>query len=173
MPRTITHERRLAGATELLDRFLTEAGALGHRLGPLLVQLPPSLAFTAAIAGRFLEALRERYTGSVACEPRHASWFRPAADRLLADFRVARVAADPAVVPAAAEPGGWDGLVYYRLHGTPQVYYSAYPPAYLDELAARLVDASARASVWCIFDNTALGAATANALDLLQRLRRA
>ena len=39
--------------------------------------------------------------------------------RCSTDLRVARVAADPAKVPAAAEPGGWRGLAYYRLHGSP------------------------------------------------------
>jgi uncharacterized protein YecE (DUF72 family) len=155
----------------VLDRFLAEAGALGDKLGPLLVQLPPSLAFGAPVVKKFFAALRERFAGAVACEPRHASWFKPAADRLLVGFQVARVAADPSVVPAAAEPGGWDGLAYYRLHGTPRMYYSSYPAEYLDALAGRLAREAGSAAVWCIFDNTALGAATANALALLERLR--
>ena len=47
------------------------------------------------------------------CEPRHRSWFTAEAERLLAGFRIAQVAAGPAVVPAAAEPGGWPGLAYH------------------------------------------------------------
>ncbi|HUR55701.1 MAG TPA: DUF72 domain-containing protein, partial [Gemmataceae bacterium] len=116
VPRTITHQRRLADPGDLLDSFLAEATQLGEKLGPLLVQLPPSLAFAAGVAGQFFEALRSRFDGDVVFEPRHPSWFEPAAERLVTGSRVARVAADPAVVPAAGEPGGWDGLVYYRLH---------------------------------------------------------
>ena len=86
-------------------------------------------------------------------------------------YRVARVAADPAVVPAAAEPGGWDGMVYYRLHGSPKVYYSSYRDEYLETLAMTLTRAAKAAAVWCIFDNTAAFAATANALDVLDRVR--
>jgi hypothetical protein len=41
-------------------------------------------------------------------------------------------------VPAAGEPGGWSGTVYYRLHGSPRVYYSAYDEAHLRALAMRL-----------------------------------
>ena len=85
--------------------------------------------------------------------------------------RVARIAADPAVVPEAAGPGGWDGLIYYRLHGSPKVYFSAYPDEYLEALARSLAQAAKSAEVWCIFDNTAAFAATANALDLLDRVR--
>jgi uncharacterized protein YecE (DUF72 family) len=171
VPREITHVRRLAHCGPVLDRFLGEVGALGQKLGPLLVQLPPSLSFRAAVVRGFFAALRRRFAGAVACEPRHASWFEPAADRLLAKFRAARVGADPAVVPAAAEPGGWAGLVYHRLHGSPRLYYSSYPADRLAALAARVVREAARAPAWCIFDNTALGAATDNALDLLGRLR--
>jgi uncharacterized protein YecE (DUF72 family) len=172
VPREITHRRQLVGAVDLLDRFLGEVGALGEKLGPLLMQLPPKLPFGVDVAGAFLKALRERFAGEVVCEPRHASWFMPAAEKLLEGARVARVAANPAVVPAAACPGGWCGLIYYRLHGSPQVYYSDYSGEYLAALTDKLLTAATR-PVWCVFDNTARGAATTNALDLLRRLREA
>ena len=171
VPKAITHGLRLRGAGDALDAFLAEAGALGERLGCLLVQLPPSLDFDADAAGAFFAALRERTPVAAACEPRHASWFTAEADELLAAHGVARVAADPARVPEAAEPGGAPDTVYYRLHGSPRIYYSAYGAAYLDALAARLGEhAAAGRRTWCIFDNTAAGAATENALELLDRL---
>jgi uncharacterized protein YecE (DUF72 family) len=166
-----THERRLVDVDDVLDSFLAEATQLGDKLGPLLVQLPPSLRFSAAIAKAFFAALRDRFDGDLVLEPRHPTWFEPAAEGLVAGFRVARAAADPAVVPAAAEPGGWDGLVYYRLHGSPKVYYSAYSEDYLASLAETLTRAARSAAVWCIFDNTAAGAATVNALEVLGRVR--
>jgi len=175
VPREITHVRRLRDAGEPLERFLMEVGALGPKLGPLLVQLPPSLAFDGASAATFFSLLRERFAGSVVCEPRHPRWFQAAeAETLLGDFRVGRVAADPALpVPEAAYPGGWGGITYYRLHGSPHTYYSAYADDYLASLARRLATslkataaAASNPACWCIFDNTALGAANANALDL-------
>uniref|UniRef100_UPI002147B43F DUF72 domain-containing protein n=1 Tax=Tahibacter caeni TaxID=1453545 RepID=UPI002147B43F len=101
LPRTITHERRLAGCEALLDTFLDEVNGLGRRLGALLVQLPPSLAFDPRVADGFLRALRERHSGALCLEPRHATWFTGGADAVLLARRVARVAADPAVVAAA------------------------------------------------------------------------
>jgi uncharacterized protein YecE (DUF72 family) len=173
VPKTITHGLRLRQAGDLLETFLEEASGLGDKLGCLLVQLPPSLEFEpAAVAGFFtdLRALSPASTG-LACEPRHPSWFSLEVDDLLQELGVARVAADPARVPEAAEPGGWQGLSYYRLHGSPKMYYSAYSEEYLDALAARLrADEAAGRSVWCVFDNTTLGAATRNALDLRSRL---
>ena len=174
VPRTITHTLRLAGVETELERFLSEVTSLGAKLGPLLVQLPPALSFDLSVAGSFFSALRERFDGDVVCEPRHATWFSSAADALLAASRVARVAADPALMPEAAGPGGWDGLVYYRLHGSPRIYYSAYDTPYLDVLARSLAGhAARRVPAWCIFDNTAEGAATANALYLLNHLPQA
>ncbi|OWK39856.1 DUF72 domain-containing protein [Fimbriiglobus ruber] len=173
LPKVITHERRLADVNDILNRFLRETDHLDSKRGPLLVQLPPSLSFSAAPTKTFLAGLRERFDGPVALEPRHASWFEAAADRLVTKYRVARVAADPSVVAAASDPGGWAGLVYYRLHGSPKMYHSAYPPEYLEALSAKLSILAKSAAVWCIFDNTADGAATANALDLLNLVRTA
>ena len=167
MPKTITHEAKLGRTGGLLDPFLAQVAALGSKLGVLLVQLPPGLRFDRAVAEDFFAGLRARHAGAVACEPRHPSWFEPDAGALLRGARVARVAADPGPVPAASFPGGWDGLVYHRLHGSPKMYYSAYPEEFITRLAAEILDRQAAgADVWCIFDNTAAGAAMSNALAL-------
>ncbi len=167
VPKTITHGARLEGASALLDAFLAEVGGLGDRLGALLVQLPPSLRFDAPVADAFFRALRARSGAGVVCEPRHPSWFAADANALLVRERIARVAADPSPVPGGAEPGGWPGLVYHRLHGSPKRYYSAYSEEYLRALAPRLLaTAAAGVPVWCIFDNTAAGAALPDALTL-------
>ncbi|GJD55515.1 DUF72 domain-containing protein [Methylobacterium dankookense] len=173
IPRSITHERRLDSVDEPLTRFLGEVAGLGPKLGPLLLQLPPSLPFHTATAGAFLQRLREAFSGSIVCEPRHPTWFAPGVDTLLADLQIARVAADPAPVPQASNPGGWRGLAYYRLHGSPRIYYSAYTAPVLDVLAARLAaEARDGLQIWCIFDNTAAFAATGDALSTLERLRQ-
>lgn len=171
LPRAITHERKLADSADLLDRFLAEARLLGPKLGPLLVQLPPSLQFDVEAATAFFRELRTRFDGPVACEPRHPTWFEPPADELLRDGRVARVAADPARVPEAARPGGWPGLAYYRLHGSPRMYYSEYQPEFIERLAREIDSFATSAEVWCIFDNTVSGAATGNALELMAGLQ--
>jgi uncharacterized protein YecE (DUF72 family) len=171
VPKAITHEAQLATWEPVLSRFVEEAGALGEKLGCMLVQLPPSLAVDLRNAASFFSALRRSYTGLLACEPRHASWSGVAGDSLFRDHGVARVAADPPRFPDADRPAGHDELVYYRLHGSPRIYHSAYPADYLDRLAADLRRAAARgAEAWCIFDNTASGAAVADALATMERL---
>ena len=171
LPKEITHTRRFAGCTEPLERFLDESAGLGAKRAVVLVQLPPSFAFEAPLAGAFFSELRERYDGGLACEPRHPSWFDSGAGDLLRAYRIARVAADPAILPAASEPAGWDGLAYYRLHGSPRTYWSAYEPERLATFATSLERRRAVGPVWCMFDNTAMDAATGNALTLREMLR--
>jgi uncharacterized protein YecE (DUF72 family) len=171
VPRLITHEQQLADAAGPFESFLFEIAPLGERLGPLLVQLPPSLAFDETVAEAFFAMVRARFQGLVACEPRHATWFTSKAEALLVRHHVARVAADPARAPGAAEPAGWPGLIYVRLHGSPQIYFSPYEQGYLEALTRRLAAWGAGgAEVWCIFDNTAHGFAAPNALAVLERL---
>jgi uncharacterized protein YecE (DUF72 family) len=172
VPKTITHKQKLVDCEALLNGYLAEAGALGEKLALHLVQLPPSLAFDAELVGSFFGLLRNRTAAALACEPRHASWFEAEADALLDQLQVARVAADPALAPAAAVPGGWRGVAYFRLHGSPARYRSSYEDDRL-QIYARQIEAIEAEDVWCIFDNTASSAATGNALSLIQMLEPA
>jgi len=165
MPKHITHELRLAGCEAALDKFLAECGGLGERLGCLLVQLPPSLAFDATIAEAFFKILRQRFCGPVVLEPRHESWV--IAERMLMTWQIAQTTVDPSRISNDAAPSGWAGTRYWRLHGSPRIYHSAYDSTYLLDLAQALQSAAAAgAATWCIFDNTASGAALGSALTL-------
>lgn len=168
MPKTITHQARLVAADALLDRFLEESGGLGRKRGPILIQLPPSLAFDRTVVADFFALLRARTASDLVCEPRHRSWFTPEADAFLVSYRVARVAADPPPATGAGEPGGWPGLRYTRLHGSPQMYRSSYDAAAIERYAAGARKAGIDS--WIMFDNTMTGAATLNALAMRKTL---
>jgi uncharacterized protein YecE (DUF72 family) len=166
-PKAITHELRLRDCSARIEKFFQEITGLGAHLGCVLVQLPPSLQFDANVAGEFFESFRACFRHPLICEPRHATWFTNEADGLMRKYRVGRVAADPPVNPDENTPGGCTDLQYFRLHGSPKTYYSSYSAAYLKTLAANLLARSAEsAAVWCVFDNTAQGFATCNALEL-------
>lgn len=173
LPQSITHDARLRGTRRALDAFLDSLTGLGSRLGPLVVQLPPSSGFEPRVAKAFFSLLRLRHEGDVACEPRHPSWFDDKANALLISYRIARIAADPAVVPEAAIPGGWPGLVYYRLHGSPRKYWSIYEPDRVAEWARELASLPRANRAWCVFDNTAASGAAGNALQLVEALGQA
>lgn len=166
LPRIITHQLKLRRARPPLERFLAESAGLGQKRGPLLVQLPPSLHYDRRVAGTFFDLVRSQYDGALVLEPRHPTWFLPAVDRLLVRHRIARVAADPPPAGGAEQPAGWSGLVYYRLHGSPRKYWSRYDRERIMSLATALSQVALEADAWCVFDNTASGAASENAWEL-------
>ena len=126
LPKQITHVRKLVDCQVELDDFLEQANVLGAKLGVLLVQLPPKHVFDPDITRAFFKELAAQSGVQIACEPRHASWFTSPADELLSTLCVVRVAADPPICEAAEQPGGWRGLSYWRLHGSPVIYRSSY-----------------------------------------------
>ncbi|MYM67930.1 DUF72 domain-containing protein [Pseudoduganella sp. FT55W] len=163
LPRSITHDQRLQDAGSLIDRFAAEASALGNKLGCVLVQLPPSLGLDTDAAASVFQQLQGHFDCMLACEARHASWFSDEATALLRAHHITRVIADP---PAGA-PGRYVATTeqaYVRLHGSPRIYYSSYDEAYLRSVATWLAGRDG----WCIFDNTAAGAAILNALQMMK-----
>ena len=169
LPREITHDLRLRACAKPLSKFLGEVTGLGARLGCLLIQLPPSFAFERAPVLRFLTLLRRHFDGGAVIEPRHASWFEPVVEETLRALAIGRVGSDPALCTAAASPMTRTRVAYRRLHGSPRMYYSNYDDAFLESVAADLiVPARGTRDRWCIFDNTAHGHATANALRLVE-----
>jgi uncharacterized protein YecE (DUF72 family) len=167
MPRAVTHDSALRNCRAELKQFLSEVAGLGRKLRVILVQTPASLAFEGAVASRFFGALSSVKTCQIACEPRHPSWWTPRADAMFRRHGVARVAADPARIPEVASPGGAKRLAYYRLHGSPRMYYSAYSAEYLQTLATTITTRNSETrEVWCIFDNTARHASWDNARQL-------
>ena len=163
-PKAITHTARLLNTQPLLNAFFEEIRPLGEKRGPIFFQLPPSLKFDSKVAEEFLATLRKLYQAEAVLEPRHSSWFNADANALLQKYKISRVAADPPQgAVEASEPAGDTDFVYYRLHGSPRLYYSSYDHDYLAALAAKL--ASQKHS-WVIFDNTASASAYENALEL-------
>jgi uncharacterized protein YecE (DUF72 family) len=167
LPKTITHERQLTNSAGELDLFFGDIKPLAAKLGAILVQLPPKLQFDAATAETFLAAIRARTRSPIFIEPRHISWAHEQACRLLEQFSIGRVYADPQkpelqFAPTPEKP------CYLRLHGSPKIYYSPYSDESLAQYARLL---AGHPGSWCIFDNTASGAAIRDALKLLDLSR--
>ena len=171
-PKALTHLNGLAANEAALKRFATEIGGLGRKLRVVLVQMPPSLRFERSDATVFFEQLRVALNVQVVCEPRHPTWSSREAEALLTHFSIARVAADPPRFDRGDAPAASTAVSYFRMHGSPQIYHSAYGPQRRSALAQELRRAAgASDEVWCIFDNTASGCALADALALLPLVR--
>ena len=170
IPRSITHESALASPRKDLTAFFEDVRGLQEKLGPVLVQLPASVHFDARRVAAFFRTLRALYSGPVACEPRHESWYGARASAIFVEYAVARVVADPPRPEQARLPGGDASLRYIRWHGSPRVYWSSYDDERLATLADFITREPAKTQVWCVFDNTASGAALGDALRLKQLL---
>jgi uncharacterized protein YecE (DUF72 family) len=171
IPRKISHELRLRDVDAAIREFVLEVTPLGEKLGCLLLQLPPSLALDKVRARNFFSLLRGLTAAHVVCEPRHAAWFTEEGAETMNNAGIACVRADPSPI-ADVEPVGDPGTLYIRLHGSPEIYYSAYDEPFIEALAARIIDArNSHSEVWCIFDNTARGEAVPNALTLMEKLK--
>lgn len=195
--RFITHMKRLSMAEPLLPNYFASGLlALGPTLGPVLWQLPPTLAFDESVLREFFEHLPHSTRQAArlatqhderlpadraltvaeqdrplrhALEVRHPSWGEEAA-RVCRDYGVALVVADTGGRwPAFTEPTvPTADLMYVRLHGPAQLYASGYTEAGLQSWADRIRDwAGAGLDVYCYFDNDAKAYAPRDA----QRLR--
>ena len=166
LPRELTHTKKLTDTGPILAAFLDATAELGEKRGPILVQLPPSLAFNNAVASDFFGRFRLEYDGAIVCEPRHITWFTDDAISVLQAHRVGTAGVDPAIVDDALRPVPADQTMYRRLHGSPKTYYSDYSEQYLARLAELINESKSAGTAWCIFDNTAQGHAWKNALRL-------
>src|SRR5829696_4658214 len=81
--RYLTHIKRLRGPAEPVERFVRRVRGLGPKVGPVLLQLPPQLAFDADRLSRALDRFPDELRGAV--EFRHASWFRDETRRIRAE----------------------------------------------------------------------------------------
>ncbi|MGZ4542404.1 MAG: DUF72 domain-containing protein [Mycobacteriaceae bacterium] len=198
--RFVTHLKKLRDVeTPLANFFSSGVLALGHKLGPVLWQLPPSLAFDAERLAAFFELLprttveaarlAERHDERMAgrawtttdaerplrhvLEVRHPSYRDPEFPKLLRQHEIGLVIADSA--------GKWPQLeevtadvVYVRLHGDTELYASGYSEPALDAWAAKARAWSEQGcEVFVYFDNDAKVHAPFDAMSLATKLANA
>lgn len=165
--REFSHQRFVYN-DQSLARFFDEARGLKDKFKVLLIQFPPKQEFNLDACQKLIDNIRLHYSGFIVVEPRHSSWTHKEAKTFFKANQLSKVVADPerCSLPSAYENAG--GITYYRLHGSPVIYRSSYDPQVLEILSEILKD-----NDWCIFDNTASGHGTANALDLNSMLRQA
>ncbi|MCZ7414991.1 MULTISPECIES: DUF72 domain-containing protein [unclassified Streptomyces] len=159
--RYLTHLRRLRDPEEPVRRLLSHAEALGDKLGPVLLQLPPTLRADPALLDACLAAFPPDVR--VAVEPRHSSWWTPEVRSVLADHGCALCWADRASRPVTPlwRTADWG---YVRFHGGRARPWPRYGPQALRSWAERIADAwPPGAEVFAYFNNDHGGAAVLDA----------
>lgn len=166
--RSITHEKRLEGVQTGWREFVSTAAALGGKLGPVLLQFPPSFRCRLDLLEAFLDGHRRAFGQAprLAFEFRHGSWFEAGAMELLRAHGAAMVVADSSRYPQAPlEPVA--PFVYLRFHGPEALFASSYSDQQLRKWADRIHGwIGAGLDVYAYFNNDAGGCAVRNALRL-------
>jgi len=163
----ITHRKRLADCEELLGSFLDAAGLLGEKLGPILVQLPPSFHADADRLGAFLAVCPPRRRWAV--EFRHASWLREEVYDALRARGAALVVHDLLADHPHVVTADW---TYLRFHGPGRRYSGCYTDEMLRAAAGEVREhLKAGRDVYAYFNNDVGGHAVRNARRLIELVR--
>jgi uncharacterized protein YecE (DUF72 family) len=159
VPRAITHYKKFSECEKMLEDFYTSIRqGLQHKLGCVLFQLPPQLIYSEELLEKIITSLDPSFKNVV--EFRHESWWNTAVLQRLEKHNI--------IFSGITYPKQPDDVIkttkdlYYRLHGVPVLYKSAYSEVFLEELVKKIKKTKARQS-WIYFNNTWGTAAIANA----------
>jgi uncharacterized protein YecE (DUF72 family) len=164
--RFITHIKKLNDPETTLPRFFEIFDPVQKHLGPVLLQLPPNLAFHADKATHFFDVLHTYKGYHFALEPRHESWLNEEAAAVLHKYKIAFV---------IAESGGrWPSGelvtakdIYVRFHGPDGSYAQSYEDKVLKDWARKMTDWKEDGHlVWVFFNNDGNAYAIQNAKRL-------
>lgn len=169
MSRFVTHIKRLKEAEPSLEKFFNAFAPLKDKMGPVLIQLPPSLKFDYDIAENFYTLLREEYKGyEFVMEVRHETWLENDSLNLMTRFNIG------VVVSQSGSRFPYSEMVtakniYVRFHGPEQLYASSYSDEQLVYFAEKFKEWSEEGhDVWAFFNNDINGHAYENAKRLEQ-----
>jgi uncharacterized protein YecE (DUF72 family) len=166
--RFITHVRRLKDVKTAWDKFLENALHLKEKLGPILLQLPPSFRATHENVKRSEEFLRQitRQGLRFAFEFRHETWCDDEIYRMLKKYNVAWVIADSPSYPKAEVVTA--DFVYIRMHGSEKLFSSKYKAEELENLAHKIKAWNFKGfDIYTYFNNDDHGYAIENARELM------
>jgi uncharacterized protein YecE (DUF72 family) len=168
--RYLTHIKRLREPEEPVQRLMSRAGALGPKLGPILLQLPPDMRVDTAALSATLAAFDPAVR--VAVETRHESWWCDEVRDLLTACGAAHVWSDRGGHPLGPtwRTADWG---YLRLHHgdafPPPNYHRATLGTWADRIAASY---EADADVFTYFNNDPRCAAVDNAITFGEEVSR-
>ncbi|BBC37708.1 Histidine kinase [Streptomyces graminofaciens] len=168
--RYLTHVKRLRDPGEPVDRLMTHAAGLGARLGPVLLQLPPTLRADPALLDACLACFPP--SARIAVEPRHDSWWIPEVREVLRSRGAALCWADVRARPVTPlwRTADWG---YVRFHEGRAQPWPRYGRQSLETWAERIAHTWPEgADVYAYFNNDPGGAAVEDAMTFGRAARR-
>ena len=165
VPRLITHYKKFSDCSRLIDDFYTLiARGLKEKLGPVLFQLPPKYIYTKERLELIVKSMYKEFKNVI--EFREASWWSPEVLNKLKKEKLTFCGIDYPGLPNDAIVT--NKTVYYRFHGKPRLYHSAYKKKDLGIIADSILSNKTAIKAYIFFNNTATQAAIKNA-NLLKK----
>jgi uncharacterized protein YecE (DUF72 family) len=163
-PRAITHYKKFNDTTQLITSFYdTINSGLKEKLGPVLFQIPPNYNYTDEKLEKILNNLNPVFNNVL--EPRHVSWWREDIYKKLADHNISFCGMSHPALPDDIIQN--TSQVYYRFHGTPELYKSSYTTESLKKVVDTINNNVLTRSTWCYFNNDIDVCAIDNAKEML------
>lgn len=160
VPRLITHYKKFRDCDRLLKDFYSLAkDGLREKLGPVLFQLPPQMIYSKEQIDLITGSINKNFHNVI--EFRNASWWRPVLFNRLKKEKITFCGIDYPGLPN--DPVITNNLIYYRFHGQPRLYYSAYKQPEMKKVADTIMKGNKPGNVFVFFNNTATRAAIRNA----------
>ena len=159
-PRLVTHYKRFNDVEAELKRFydLMREG-LKDKLACILYQLPPSLVYSAEKLDSIIASIDPSFNNVL--EFRHISWWNKEVYKQLEKHGITFCCVSHPKLPddvIFTSP-----LFYFRFHGVPKLFYSAYENAYLDTIIKKIKKQKGIEKAYIYFNNTAGPGAIENA----------
>lgn len=166
-PRSITHLKRLSEVDEEWEKFKSRINLLKEKLGPILLQFPPSFKNDRENLQRLINFLKGKEAYRFALEFRHKSWCDEKVYEILKSLNAAWTIADSSRYPKAKVITA--DFCYIRMHGPQSLYSSSYSDQQLKDLADEIKQyAKVCNEIFVYFNNDVNGCAVQNAKTLIE-----
>jgi uncharacterized protein YecE (DUF72 family) len=169
--RYLTHLKRLKDPEEPVHRLMTHAAGLGGRLGPVLLQLPPTLRADPGLLDACLACFPSGTR--VAVEPRHQSWWTPEVRKVLESRGAALCWADAYARPVTPlwRTADWGYVRFHAGRALARPHYGRRSlETWVDRVATTWPD---ERDVYAYFNNDPAGAAVQDAVVFARTATRA
>ena len=163
-PRIITHYKKLNGTEELVADFYNVIGTgLKEKLGCVLFQFPPFFSYSPERLEKIIASVNTSFTNVI--EFRHSSWWQTEVYQKLGDHNISFCGMSHPLLPTTILHN--TPVLYYRMHGVPDLYRSRYSIEVLHEIVNEISGMQKLQKVYIYFNNDIDGSAIFNSRELI------
>lgn len=149
-PRGITHYKKFVNATSLMNSFYTTVNkGLKEKLGCILFQLHPRTVYSEEKMEHIISCLDPAFPNVVEC--RHESWWKEKVYKAFASHHISFCGISHPTLPDNVVVN--DALVYYRFHGTPELYKTPYEKEFLQKVVDDIRRKRKSKEIFLFFNN--------------------